>query len=152
MDSTIIAAIIGFIAIIIGALIPVVIKLFRHRSEKPPINITDISGTWNVYVSESKSSLPNARFEIKQDGKKITATCQYLTKKDGTEKKMLFDYSGVYWAGQMVLTFYQREVPDMAIGAVVLKLIDKNKFVGRTTFWHHEKHYLDGDDFQLIRE
>jgi len=128
-------------------------KKSEKRKQPAPIeSVTDISGSWNIFVNNSNGINPNARLEIHQEGNKVTAVCNYYRKKDGTEKRMTFDYEGIYSAGQLALTFRQREIPDVVIGAVVLKLIDRNKFEGRTSFWHHEKHYLDGDDFKLVRE
>src|SRR5207247_1641591 len=84
-----------------------------------------IAGNWGILDAETQERKGNLK--IKQFGTRISATLHY----DGQHQD--YQYTGIYWHQQLLLTFRERDLKWKA-GAFVLRRRADGSMTGRTLF------------------
>lgn len=110
-----------------------------------------LSGDWQVYYSTDSSSDSAGTLHLKHFGRRLDGKARLWRNRAGEEvdRKLLF--RGSFRAGQVLASYEDEHLKGYVVGVVLLKLMGKDRFVGKSVYCHPSQDTVEAYDLCLRR-
>ncbi len=137
--------VLGIVASICAAMVVAIFARYVVPYIRGFLNDTPrIDGDWRIHITETSQN--RGILTIDQQGARVRA---FLKFPDGSRS---FVYMGRFSSGHLVLTFEQKKLESLNVGAMVFRLgSGGNTMIGRTLFWHNDRSEFVSDQCEAIK-
>lgn len=118
------------------------------------VNFTgpDLSGKWAAYYPDEVGAKPVGEVIVKQYGYRLKGISKVWINREAGDSNRIFDFTGTYNSGQVIITYEDRELKGFVVGTIFLVLNTRNhEMRGKATYFEQRSNQVVSYNYVLKR-